>query len=40
VAELLKRGYSKEDVKKVASLNILRVMREVEKSAQKISHHE
>ena len=29
-AELLRRGYTPEDVKKVAGLNILRVMRQVE----------
>jgi len=29
-AELVRRGYSAEDVKKVAGLNVLRVMREVE----------
>jgi membrane dipeptidase len=32
-AELLRRGYSDEDVKKIAGLNVLRVMREVEKVA-------
>jgi membrane dipeptidase len=30
LAELLRRGYSAEDVKKVAGLNLLRVMREAE----------
>jgi membrane dipeptidase len=30
LAELLRRGYSKEDVKKVAGLNVLRVMRATE----------
>jgi len=33
MAELLKRGYSKEDVKKVAGLNVLRVMKRVEEVA-------
>jgi membrane dipeptidase len=32
-AELLKRGYSDEDVKKIVGLNVLRVMRQVEKVA-------
>jgi membrane dipeptidase len=36
LAELLHRGYSADDVKKVAGANILRVMREVEKSAERI----
>jgi len=35
-AELLKRGYSDEDVKKVLGLNVLRVMREAETIAQKL----
>jgi membrane dipeptidase len=30
LAELLRRGYTEEDVKKVAGLNLLRVMREAE----------
>ena len=30
-AELLRRGYKDDDVKKILGLNILRVMREVEK---------
>jgi membrane dipeptidase len=30
VVELLRRGYSDEDVRKIIGLNILRVMREVE----------
>ena len=33
LAELLRRGYSKQDLKKIAGLNILRVMRLVEKIA-------
>lgn len=32
-AELLKRGYADEDVKKIIGLNVLRVMRQVEKVA-------
>ncbi len=32
-AELLKRGYSDDDVKKIVGLNVLRVMRQVEKVA-------
>jgi membrane dipeptidase len=35
LAELMRRGYSKEDVKKVAGLNVLRVMRAVERVAEK-----
>jgi membrane dipeptidase len=31
LAELMRRGYSPEDIKKVAGLNVLRVMKEVEK---------
>lgn len=33
LAELLRRGYSKEDVRKIAGLNVLRVMRAAEKVA-------
>ncbi|HSU57181.1 MAG TPA: dipeptidase [Candidatus Dormibacteraeota bacterium] len=33
LAELMPRGYSKEDVKKIAGLNLLRVMRGAEKTA-------
>ena len=36
VAELLRRGYSPDDVKKVAGGNILRVMREAEKAAERL----
>ncbi len=32
-AELLKRGYSDEDIRKIIGLNVLRVMRQVEKVA-------
>jgi membrane dipeptidase len=31
LAELLKRGYSKGDIKKIAGGNLLRVFREVER---------
>jgi len=37
-AELLRRGWSDEDVKKFLGLNFLRVMREVEKVAAKSPH--
>jgi len=40
LAELLRRGYSKEDVKKIAGLNVLRVMRRVERVAAQIQHHD
>jgi membrane dipeptidase len=33
LAELLRRGYSKEDLKKIAGLNVLRVLRGAEKVA-------
>jgi membrane dipeptidase len=36
VAELLRRGYSDEDVKKVLGLNLLRVMREAERVAARL----
>jgi membrane dipeptidase len=36
LAELLRRGWSDEDVEKVAGLNILRVMREVEVVAERL----
>ena len=36
MAELLKRGWSAEDVKKVAGLNVLRVMRQVEAVAARL----
>jgi membrane dipeptidase len=36
VAELLRRGYSDQDVKKVLGLNLLRVMREAEKVAARL----
>ena len=36
IAELLKRGYSDADVKKILSGNILRVMREAEKVSKRL----
>jgi len=36
LAELLSRGYSEEDVKKVAGLNLLRVFRQAEKAAARL----
>jgi membrane dipeptidase len=36
LAELLQRGYSREDVKKIAGLNVLRVMRATEKAAREL----
>ena len=36
LAELLHRGYSKADIKKIAGLNVLRVLREAEKVAAKL----
>ncbi|MBA3231360.1 MAG: membrane dipeptidase [Acidobacteria bacterium] len=35
-AELLRRGYSDDDVKKILGLNVLRVMRQAEKVSQKL----
>ena len=40
LAELLRRGYSREDVAKVAGLNVLRVMSEVERVAAELQHTE
>jgi membrane dipeptidase len=40
LAELLRRGYSREDVAKVAGLNILRVMSDVERVAAKLQEVE
>ena len=37
LAELLKRGYSEDDIKKVAGLNVLRVLRDTEKVSAKLS---
>ncbi len=36
IAELLRRGYTEEEVKKVAGLNLLRVLREAEKTASRL----
>jgi len=35
-AELLRRGYSEDDVRKILGLNVLRVMRQVEKVSKKL----
>jgi len=35
-AELLRRGYSDEDIKKIAGLNFLRAMRQMEQVAEKL----
>jgi membrane dipeptidase len=35
-AELLKRGYSDEDIRKIIGLNVLRVMRQVEKTSARL----
>ena len=35
-AELLRRGYSDDDVRKILGLNVLRVMRQAEKVAKKL----
>jgi membrane dipeptidase len=35
-AELLRRGYSKDDIKKIAGLNILRVLRGAERVAKEL----
>jgi membrane dipeptidase len=40
LAELLKRGYSEDDVKKVAGLNLLRVLREAEKVSARLSRND
>jgi membrane dipeptidase len=37
LAELLKRGYSEDDIKKVAGLNLLRVLREAEKVSARLT---
>jgi membrane dipeptidase len=36
LAELMRRGYSKDDLKKIAGLNVLRVLREAEKVSAKL----
>ena len=35
-AELLRRGYKDDDVKKILGLNVLRVMREAEKVSKQL----
>jgi membrane dipeptidase len=40
LAELLRRGYSTEDVKKIAGLNVLRVLKAAEKIAADLHAHE
>jgi membrane dipeptidase len=39
-AELLERGYSEEDLAKIAGRNVLRVMRRVEETARRLSREE
>jgi membrane dipeptidase len=39
-AELLKRGYSEEDLRKIAGLNMLRVMRGAEETAARLQSEE
>jgi membrane dipeptidase len=39
VAELLKRGYSDDDIRKIAANNLLRVMRQVEEVAARQRQH-
>jgi membrane dipeptidase len=36
LAEMMRRGYTKEDIKKLAGLNLLRVMHEAEKASAKL----
>jgi membrane dipeptidase len=38
IAELLKRGWKVEDVKKVVGLNALRVLREAQRVSQQMKH--
>ena len=40
LAELLRRDYSKEDVKKIAGLNVLRVLRAAEKAAAELQREQ
>jgi membrane dipeptidase len=35
-AELMRRGYSRDDLKKILGLNVLRVMKEVELAAARL----
>ena len=39
LAELIRRGYSREAIQKLAGLNLLRVFREAEKVAARLQHH-
>lgn len=39
LAELMRRGYTKDDIKKVAGLNVLRVLRQAETVAAKLKAH-
>ena len=36
IAELLRRDYTKEEVKKIAGLNLIRAMREIEQVARRL----
>ena len=38
VAELLRRGYTKDDLKKILGQNVLRVMRQVEQVAARLQN--
>src|SRR5437764_14652347 len=38
LAELMRRGYTKDDIKKVAGLNVLRVLRAAEKISKNLQH--
>ena len=40
LAELMRRGYTREEIKKVAGLNFLRVMREAEKVSARLQHQQ
>ena len=37
-AELLRRGYSKDDIKKIAGLNVLRALRGAERVAKELQN--
>ena len=39
LAELMRRGYTREHIQKLAGLNLLRVFREAEKVAARLQHH-
>jgi len=36
IAELFRRGYTEDDIKKIAGQNLLQVMREVEKVSKRL----